>query len=812
MKEKEKRRFPPFFIWLTWGLGLLPVLGLALLLSLAGIGAFGELPTFEELENPNSYLATEVYTSDGEVLGKYFLQNRTSVQFNDLSPHVVKALVATEDERYYSHSGIDIRGLGRALINLGKSGGASTITQQLSKMLFSDAPRSKLERGLQKVKEWIIAVRLERQYTKDEIITMYLNRFDFLNNAVGIESAARVYFNKKPYELDLVESATLVGMAKNPSLFNPLRNMDTTVHRRNVVFFQMKRNGILDDEVYDSLCQKPIVLNYQKVDHKEGLAPYFREVLRLHLRDMFSAKDKNGNYVYHKPNGDPYNIYKDGLVIYTTIDSRLQAYAEWAVAQHLKAELQDDFFRDLAKKKNSPFDWKTSREQRDAILNYAKRKSHRYQILSGQECENCGRRGQYLKEKKVNGVDMYVCQAEDCGHMKPVISDDSITAIFNTPDSMRVFSWRGDVDTVMTPMDSIKYYKSFLQAGMMSMDPHTGNIKAWVGGINYQHFMFDHVLLAKRQVGSTIKPLLYATAIQKGYSPCYEIPNTPVTIHKGSWGLIKDWTPKTEGFNFHGMVSIKYGLANSMNNVTAWIMKQFGPYVMVDFAKEVGIKSPFKPVPSLCLGVEDVSLFEMVGAISTFANKGVWIQPTFIAKIEDKNGNVIVDVNPKTNEAMTEEAAYVMLDLMKGVVDGVYNKYRPKNKTTGTAMRLRLPKEVRPYGGFKNPIAGKTGTTQNHSDGWFLGLTPDLVTGVWVGAEDPGIRFSVLSKGMGTNMALPMWGYYMQKVYMDSTIKISKGDFEKPEKRISIELDCNAYQGANTNTVWETSPGEFEDN
>ncbi|HAW52462.1 MAG TPA: penicillin-binding protein [Flavobacteriales bacterium] len=719
--------------------------------------------------------------------------------------------MATEDERYYSHSGIDIRGLGRAVINLGRSGGASTITQQLSKMLFSVRPQSKIKRVLQKIKEWIIAVRLERQYTKNEIIAMYLNRFDFLNNAVGIESAAKVYFNKLPAELDLVESATLIGMAKNPSLFNPLRNMDTTIHRRNVVFFQMKRNGMLSQEAYDTLVHKEIVLNYQKVDHKEGMAPYFREVLRLELRKMFLEKDGNDQYVYHKPDGKPYNIYKDGLVVYTTIDSRLQEYGEYAVAEHLRHELQDDFFRDLKKKKNAPFDYKASKEQIAAILGYAKRKSHRYQLLSGQECENCGRRGDYMTVKTINGIDMIVCGAEDCGHMKVKIDEDSIESVFNTPVGMQVFSWKGEIDTTMSPMDSIKYYKSFLQAGLMSIDPHTGNIKAWVGGINYEHFRYDHVKLAKRQVGSTIKPFLYATAIQKGYSPCYEIANTPYTIHKGNWGLLKDWTPKTSGFDFHGMVSLKYGLANSMNNVTAWIMKQFGPYVLVDFAKEVGIQTPFKPVPSLCLGVEDVSLFEMVGAMGTFANKGVWIEPTFIAKIEDKNGNVVVDFNPRTNEAMTEETAYVMLDLMKGTVNGVYNKYRKENKTTGTAMRLRLPiSEARPYAGFKNPIAGKTGTTQNHSDGWFMGITPDLVTGVWVGAEDPGVRFSTLNKGMGTNMALPIWGYFMQKVYADSTLKVSMGDFEKPEKKISIELDCNTYETQST-TQWEVPAGEFED-
>jgi penicillin-binding protein 1A len=791
-KKKKRRRF----ILIFWLAALSPAILMSFTLLLTGLGIFGKLPTFEELENPNSSLATEVYTVDNELLGKYFLQNRTNITFKELSPYIVTALVATEDERYYDHSGIDIRGLGRAISKFGRGGGASTITQQLSKMLFSDKPKNKIQRIRQKFQEWIIAVRLERQYTKNEIIAMYLNRFDFLNNAVGIESAARVYFNKRPSELDLIESATLVGMAKNPSLFNPIKRMKETVERRNVVLFQMKRNNIITQEAYDTLKTKEIILDYQRVDHKEGLAPYFREILRMELKRIFALKDDNGNYVYqkNKKENTPYNIYKDGLIVYSTIDSRYQKYAEWAVEEHLREELQKDFFRDLKKKKNAPFDWKTSNEQREAILSYAKRRSHRYQVLSGKQCENCGRRGEYLDVKKIKGVEYIVCNASDCEHKKLKISGDSIEVIFNTPIEMNVFSWQGDLDTTFSPMDSIKYYKSFLQAGMMSMDPHTGHIKAWVGGIDYNHFRYDHVKQSKRQVGSTIKPFLYAIAIQKGYSPCYEIPNRPVTIHKGSWGLMKDWTPKTDGGYFDGMVSLKYGLANSMNNVTAWIMKQFGPQVMVDFVKEIGIESKFKPVPSLCLGVEDVSLYEMVGANGTFVNKGVWLEPIFITRIEDKNGNVIVDLNQKSNEAMTEETAFIMLSLMKGVVDGVYNKYKLKNKKTGTAMRLRLPVTTRPYGGFRNPIAAKTGTTQNHSDGWFMGLTPDLVTGVWVGAEDPGVRFSTLSKGMGTNMALPMWGYYMQKVYADTTLNISMDDFEKPEKKISIELDCRKYQ------------------
>ncbi len=787
--ENQKKRRKRLLI-LFWLIALSPFLILGTGLGLAAAGAFGELPKFEELENPNSSLATVVYTSDGEMLGKYFNQNRTNISYEELSPYLVDALVATEDERYYDHSGIDMRGVARAVLKMGRGGGASTITQQLSKMLFSGEPASGLGRILQKLKEWLIAVRLERHYTKQEIIAMYLNRFDFLNNAVGIESAARVYFNKKPSELDIYESAMLVGMAKNPSLFNPLRRMEQTTQRRNVVFAQMKRNGYITEEAFDTLKTKPIELDYQRVDHKEGLAPYFREILRAELKRLFQEQDEDGNYLFHKNDEDksPYNIYSDGLVVHTTIDARMQRYAEWAVEEHLRVELQDDFFRDLSKKKNAPFDWKTTKEQREAILNYAKTRSHRYDVLSGKECANCGRRGSVLEIKKIEGEEFIVCTSSDCEHQRPVISEDSIDKVFDSPTEMKVFSWRGEIDTIMSPMDSIKYYKSFLQAGMLSMDPHTGNIKAWVGGIDYEHFRYDHVKLAKRQIGSTIKPFLYSIAIQSGYDPCFEIPNSDVTISKGSWGLMRDWTPKTDGFRWGGKINMEFGLANSMNNYTAWLMRNLGPNVLVDFVKELGIKSPFDPVPSLCLGVADVSLYEMVGAYSTFANKGVWIEPTFISRIEDKNGNVIVDFNPETNEVMTEEAAYIMLELLKNTVDGLRNEYDPDHRRRGTAIRLRLQ---RPYGKFTNPIAGKTGTTQNHSDGWFMGLTPDLVTGVWVGAEDPGVRFSRLSLGMGTNMALPMWGYYMQKVYADTSIHVSKEDFEKPEKKISIELDCD---------------------
>jgi penicillin-binding protein 1A len=795
-KKENKTHTSRRLVKIYWLVVLLPFFLLTLSLLAANLGLFGKLPATEDLENPKSNLATEVFSADSVVLGKYFLQNRTNVRFEELSPYLVDALISTEDERYRSHSGIDIRSFLRAILSFGRNGGASTLSQQLSKMLFSERPKSKLQRISQKLKEWIIATRIEKQYTKNEIIAMYLNRFDFINNAVGIKSAAAVYFNKLPSELKVEEAALLVGMAKNPSLFNPMneKRQALTLGRRNVVFHQMKRSGHLTQEAYDSLCALPVVLDYHIVDHKEGYAPYFREVLRGELKTMFEKKDSlTGEYLYHQADGSPYNIYSDGLKVYTTLDSRLQKYAEWAMAEHLKTELQAAFFKDLKKKKNAPFDYKTPEKNVEAILRYAMKRSQFYAVLSGRECANCGRRGSYLEKIVENGQGYYYCNAEDCHHKSHAYSEDSIDIIFNTPKPMQVFSWQGEMDTVMSPMDSIRYYKSFLQSGLMSVDPKTGYIKAWVGGINYNYFRYDHVKQSKRQVGSTIKPLVYCLAIKKRYSPCYEIPNSDVTIHRGQWGLDKDWTPNTPGFDFGGEVSLKYGLANSMNNVTAWIMKQFGPQAVVDFAKDMGITSPLKPVPSLCLGVEDVSLYEMVGALSTFANKGLWIKPSYISRIEDKNGNVIVDFFPESREVMTEEEAYVMTSLMKGTIDGVYNAYPPKNKVTGTAMRLRSPTEVRPYGGFKNPIAGKTGTTQNHSDGWFIGLTPDLVTGVWVGAEDPGVRFSTIRLGMGTNMALPIWGYYMQKVYADSTLRVSKGDFEKPKKRISIELDCSKY-------------------
>tara|TARA_R110002096_G_scaffold117211_1_gene253924 strand:- start:37606 stop:40053 length:2448 start_codon:yes stop_codon:yes gene_type:complete len=799
LKEEKKKRSFAKYILLFWLIVVLPI-GLFVFFMFAAANSwltFDPLPSFEELENPKSNLASEVYTEDGKILGKYFYQNRVNVDYNELSDNLINALVATEDERYYDHSGIDLRGLARAVFKLGKSGGASTITQQLAKMLFSKTPDSKVERIMQKMQEWIIAAQLEKRYTKEEIIAMYFNRFDFINNAVGIKSASQIYFNKSSDSLSITEAATLVGMLKNPSLFNPLSRPDTTLDRRNVVLFQMYRNEILDKTAFDSLKIVPLEITHSKENHREGIAPYFREVLRAELKNIFNETDEDGLPKYRKANGDPYDIYKDGLKIYTTLNYKMQEYAEWAVKEHLGKELQDDFFKSLGKKKNAPFDHRLSQQEIDQILSSAMKRSERYLINSGKQCANCGRRGRFLEITKINGREFAVCKAEDCEHETPIFTEEEIIASFNKPAKMKVFSWKGEIDTVLTPIDSIRYYKSFLHAGLMSMDPQTGYIKAWVGGIDYDHFAYDHVRQGKRQVGSTFKPFVYAVAVDEGLSPCYEVPNVPVVFKKGEFGLLKDWTAKNSTDDYGYNVTLRYGLANSLNTVTTWIMKQFGPERVIKMARSMGITAELEPVPSIALGVADVSVYEMVGAFSTFANKGVWSKPQFLTRIVDKEGNVIVEFIPENREAMSEQTAYVMLDLLKGVTSYNYNSYKNKN-VAGTGIRITFPKsEQRPYAGINYPIAGKTGTTQNNSDGWFMGATPDLVTGVWVGAEDRSVRFTYTTDGQGANTGLPIWGYYMNKVYADSTLKISTSDFEKPETPINIELDCEKYRKAN---------------
>jgi penicillin-binding protein 1A len=710
-----------------------------------------ELPSFEELENPKSLLATEIITSDNQLLGKYFSENRTNVRFENLPPHLVQALTATEDERFYDHSGIDVKGTVRAVVYLGSKGGASTITQQLAKQLFSEPARNIVDRIKDKTMEWVIAAQLERQYTKDEIITMYLNKFDFVNNAVGIESAAQVYFNTTTDSLTLPQAAMLVGMAKNPSLFNPNRRPDTTLQRRNVVLGQMLRNNYITQEDFDSLKVLPLGLDYQRVDHSSGSAPYFREVLRAELKKIFNQKDDEGNFIYAKADGTPYNIYRDGLRVYVTLDSKMQEYAEYAVTQHMGTELQKDFWRDLKRRKNPPFSNDLSENQVESILKRAVKLTERYR-----------------RYKKRN------------------LSNDSIEWYFNNPVQMQVFSWQGPIDTVLSPMDSIRYHKSFLQAGLMSMDPHSGEVRAWVGGINHSYFAYDHVKQGARQVGSTFKPFVYALAIENGLSPCKEVPNIPVTFKKGTWNLLKDWTPKNSDTTYNGnMVSLQFGLANSYNNITAWVMKQYGPPAVISYAKRMGITANLDTVPSLALGVADISLYEMVGANATFANKGIYKRPIYISRVEDKNGTVIKEWIPETREAMSEQNAYAMLQLMKGVTMGSKG---PDGRKRGTGIRVHLD---RPYGKipWDREIAGKTGTTQNNSDGWFMGVTPDLVTGVWVGADDRSVHFRTTYYGQGANTALPIWGYYMNKVWADSTLNITTEGFEPPAL-LKINMNC----------------------
>ncbi len=736
VKEKEDNKKKKRFIIWFWILFTMPMI--SLLLFVLGVRLFADLPDTEALQNPKTNLATEVFSSDMKVLGKFFAENRTNVKFKDISPNVVNALVATEDARFYSHSGVDIRALGRAVFGALRhsesSGGGSTITQQLAKMLFPREDLHGFKLVIRKFKEWIIAVKLEREYTKQEIIAMYLNKFDFVNNAVGIKSAAEIYFGTTPDSLRIEQAAVLVGMAKNPSMFNPNRFKLKSEGRRNTVLQQMNKYGYLTNAQLDSLQKIPLVLSFHPADHNDGMAPYFRE----YIRDVFMKKWCEENL---KPDGSKYDVYRDGLKLYTTIDSRLQRYAEEAVTEHL-TELQASFDKDCKQKKNAPFAYNVSKAEIKDILHQGMKRSERYRVL------------------KKGGA-----------------SDEEIEKIFSTPIAMSIFSWKRIIDTVMSPFDSIKYYKGFLQTGFMSMEPQTGYIKAWVGGNSHKYFQYDHVQIGhSRQVGSTFKPFIYALAIQEGYSPCYKLPNvrTCIDMPEGQPAWCPDNSSGDEKLEGRP-VTLRYALAHSLNYISAYLIKQFSPQAVVTLARKMGIVSPIEAVPSICLGTPEISVFEMTGANATFANKGTWIQPTFITRIEDKNGKVLADFNPKTEEVMSEEKAYIMLQLMKGVV------------TSGTGARLRFRYKL------ENPMAGKTGTTQNNSDGWFMGITPDLVSGCWVGAEDRSVHFNSTDQGQGASMALPIFAKYMQKVYADKTIKISKGDFEKPAKKIEIEMNCDKY-------------------
>ena len=734
---------------ILWFIVLGPFIGLFSLVQLTSMGFLGDLPTFEQLENPKNNLATEVISEDGVVLGKYFFENRSKARYDELPENLIKALIATEDIRFREHSGIDVRALLRAIFGaiVGKSssGGASTITQQLAKMLFTDKPSSGIDRVMQKLKEWVISAQLEKKYTKDEILSMYLNRFDWVNNAVGIKSASAVYFNKKPFELDIKESAMLVGMLKNPALYNPNRRLKLTEGRRNIVLSQMNKYDFISDSLFDTLKNQPIVLDFKKASHNEGLAPYFREYLRGELKAWCSN--------HTKPDGTNYNVYTDGLKVYTTINSRLQKYAEEGLKSHISS-LQQDFYTHWKGYSKAPYPKDFEWDQINSIIDQGMKRSERYRKLK-----------------------------------KAGKSENEINKIFKTKVPMTLFSWEGEIDTTLSPRDSIRYNKFFIHSGMMSMDPKTGFVKAYVGGINYKHFKYDHVKIGKRQVGSTFKPFLYSLAIQEGYSPCYEIPNVPVVFDKERWGLERDWAPKNSGNDFDEMnITLKFGLANSINTVTAYIMKQFGPHAVVDLAKKIGIQSKILAVPSLCLGTFDLSVYEMVGAYSTFVNKGVWVEPIFITRIEDKNGVVLESFNPKTQEAMSKETADLMVRMLQGVVDGVYSP--AANKTLGTGVRLRYTYQ------FKNEMGGKTGTTQNQSDGYFMGITPNLVTGVWSGCEDRAAHFRTIQYGQGANMALPVFAEYMKRVYADTLeTGIYPIDFDIPNS-VEEKIDCGeAIQG-----------------
>ena len=779
-----------FWLWLA---GLAPLLGIASLVTLA---SFRNLPDTEALANPRTDLATRVFSADGRVIGRYYSENRADARFEELPQELVDALVCTEDVRFDMHSGIDFYAFGRAVAFLGKRGGGSTITQQLAKLLFTESYDSTglIERALlQKPKEWIIAARLERHYTKGEILALYLNRYDFLNQAVGIKSAADIYFDKQVGELKTQEAAMLVGMLKNSALYNPIRRPELVLQRREVVLGQMKRYGKLTDAAYDSLRALPLGLNFQRVSHDEGPAPYFRENLRAFLKGLLKQKGPDGLPLLAKADGSPYDLYRDGLQIHTTIDSRMQAAAERAVSEHLGGELQAALNRDLRSRSQSewPFYEGISRRDRDGILASAVRASDRHLKYTGKLCPECNRPGHYIDKSDSEGKLVWLCNPEKggCSHTWARMTSKEIDAAFDSPVPMKVFTHRGPRDTVLSPMDSIKYHKSILHAGLVSIEPETGAIKAWVGGVDYRFFQYDNVAQSRRQVGSVFKPFVYATALRHGKSRCTEYPNqiTCLEMPDGQ----PDWCPDNSDFAYGDVVTLEYALANSMNTITAKLIKDYGPERVIQLAHALGIESEIPNVPSIALGAAQLTVREMTAANAALVNGGVYIKPTFIARIEDKFGNVIWSPEPVIRQGLDKRTAATVVEMMKGVVDGAYNV--ETGKRMGTGIRLRMDLESRDYDGIKVPMAGKTGTTQNHTDGWFMGLTPELVTGIWVGAQDPTVRFSSLRYGQGANTALPIYGYYMKDVYANSRIGLSQSDFEKPESLGLDSLDCQDW-------------------
>jgi len=715
---------------------------------------FGPMPSFEELENPTTNLASEIYSADGVLLGTYYIENRSNIHFQELSPNMVSALLAIEDIRFTEHTGIDRKALIRVawgVVTGNKKGGGSTLTQQLAKNLFprsQNLSTSKLV--IRKFQEWVTATKLERNYSKEEIMAMYLNTVAFGSHAYGIKSASLTFFNKPPDSLLIEEAALMAGVVNAPTWYSPVRNPERALQRRNLVITKMAEYGFITAQVADSVKRIPIDMdNYGIMDHNAGQANYFREFLRAQMHTWCAN--------HFKADGTPYNLYKDGLKIYTTIHSKMQQYAEESVREHLGLDLQPAFHKHWKGYPNAPFVFppQDMRTEVEKIMQQAIRRSDRYRLL----------------------------KAEGAGA-------DEINQSFRTPVRMRVFSWNGPVDTVMTPLDSIRYYKHFLMSSLLSVESKTGFVRAYVGGNDYSFFKYDHATQARRQVGSTFKPFLYTLAMQEGeYSPCYKVPNIKYSVQLWDGTF---WEPRNSSDERIGEeVTLKWALANSNNWISAYLIKRFSPESVIQMARNMGVTAPIDPVPAIALGTPDISLYEMVGAMNTFSNKGVYVKPVFVTRIEDKNGNVIDRYVPEKNEAMDEVTAFKMIQLMKGVVE------------SGTGIRLRFKYKL------NNPIAGKTGTTQNQSDGWFMGITPDLTTGVWVGAEDRSVHFRTISLGQGANMALPIWALYMKKIYNDPSLKVSQGDFEKPLADVSIEFDCDKYDknqrrpGATRNTGLE---------
>ena len=753
------KKYWKFFV-IFWSVVLVGIIGVFVFFWLISAGKLGFMPTFEELENPNNRFASEVYFADGPIMNRYFeKENRKYIEYREIPQSVIDALIATEDVRFYDHSGVDVRGLFRVAKGLltanTSAGGGSTISQQLAKMLFPrESDLNVFELAIRKFREWVIAVRLEKSYTKEEILTMYLNKYDFLNLAVGISSAADIYFQVPLDSLKVEQAAMLIGMAKNSSYYNPVRRPELTLNRRNVVLSQMYKYDKITREECDSLKKLPLGLNFKRVDHKEGLATYFREYLRLFMtankpdrkryRDLSQfrldsvAWETNPLYGWCKKNvkvdGSHYDLYSDGLKIYTTLDSRMQKYAEEAVREHLSQDLQPLFDKEKVKKLRPPFSNDMTPAEIEEVLDRSIRQSERYRVLS-----------------------------------KQGMSFDEIRKTFDQPLEMQVFTWNGIRDTVMTPLDSIKHYKSFFRSGFMVMQPQTGYIKAYVGGPDYRYFMYDMVSAGKRQVGSTIKPILYPLAMQEGLGPCDKVPNIPQTFILPTG---EPWSARGGTKRQGEMVTLRWGLANSENNISAWVLKQFTPEAVAQMAHKMGITSFIDPVPSVFLGTAEITVKEMVAAYSIFANKGVYNSPLPVYRIEDKYGNVLQEFRPESREVITENTAYLMCNLLEGVVTG------------GTGVRLRYKYKL------MNPMGGKTGTTQKHADGWFMGVTPDLVGGVWVGAEDRSIHFQNLANGQGASMALPIWAKFLLKAYADPRLKMSDRPFDRPAG-INKRLDCD---------------------